>query len=498
MNRKATWRARAGLVIAIQGCISIALLILAVTWGGGTPIGVYPLCVVLTALMAWQGLSWVLLTGTLADPYGLFVVVLLAFNGGQAVLEVFGLNRNGLLDGNFSPEVLAGALVLTAASLSWLHTGAVIARILYPPTAPAVMLRHGCVATRRVGWLLLGVGIVPMAFSMAESLRVALSSGYGALYDRDFQTGFNGMGEVLAACVLPGVYFLVAGAGRDRVARVTAAVSIALYSTVRLLIGYRATAVLPLMAFAWLWGRHIGPIPRRKVLCGVFLMVLVFPLVRLTRVQSASDRVDLLNISVLVENVGNPLVDVIAEAGGTLGVAAYVIELVPNERPYDLGVGYLFALSTLVPNLFWDLHPAVANGSYTNWLIRRVNPWIEQRGGSYGFSIVAEAYANFGIVAGPLFLALMAFVFVRFVSWAENGDPARAAALALFLAYWLFVARAESAVVLRPLLWYAVAPYVLTRIVRRGARRAAPDRAAISGERVVIVPATAFSGVGLP
>ncbi len=495
MNGAASWRTRAALVVTIQGCASIAMLALTAAWRGGATLGVYPLCVLLSALMVWMVISWALLAGTLSDPYGMFLIVLVAFNGGQAALEVLGLNRNGLLDGTFSPEVLAGALVLTAGSLSWLHTGAVIARTIYPPAAPTAEVRDGCAATRRVGWFLLVVGVVPLAFSVSGSLRVALIDGYGALYERDFRTGFDGVGEVLAAFFLSGIYFLVAGAGRNTVARTAALASVGLYTAVRLLIGYRASAVLPLMAFAWLWGRNVAPISRGRVAIGAVLMILIFPLVRLTRLEHAADRMDLLNTEVLIESIGNPLIDVVSETGSTLGVAAYVMELVPSERSHDVGVGYLYALSTAAPNLFWELHPAIANGSYTSWLTRRVNPWLETRGGSYGFSTVAEAYANFGVFAGPLFLALTAFAFLRFVVWAERGDPARAAALALFLAHWLFISRAESGAVVRPLIWYAIAPYVLVTLVRRGgASQGTFGRAVLPAARGLTAPAAHPSG----
>ena len=46
------------------------------------------------------------------------------------------------------------------------------------------------------------------------------------------------------------------------------------------------------------------------------------------------------------------------------------------------------------------MHPSVAHGQPSDWLIETVNPYLAERGLGLGFSFIAEAYMNFGKVGG--------------------------------------------------------------------------------------------------
>src|SRR5438046_1233841 len=48
--------------------------------------------VILTGLFVWCVVSWRLSSGTIFNPYGLFLLSTLAFNAGQVPLEVLALN----------------------------------------------------------------------------------------------------------------------------------------------------------------------------------------------------------------------------------------------------------------------------------------------------------------------------------------------------------------------------------------------------------------------
>jgi hypothetical protein len=454
MPHRVRWLAGVQFVVAVASVGAVAAI------ENGLEVGVYPACVVLTALAIWHVWSWISATGTLVNPYGFFLVALLVFNTGQVVLEVAGLNAGGLLGGVFQPSIVVRAVALTAASLSCLHAGALVGRIL-SATAAVHCAPDRAVATRRIGWFLLAVSAVPVFASSIAAFDVALSSGYAALYQRSTATGVAATGEVLALFLVPGLCFLLAGASTTRSTKAVVVCVAGVYFASQLVLGYRSHAALPLIALTWLWDRQVCRIPRRVIVVASLIVCLLFPVVRLTRLLAGGDRIDSLRLEYLADQVGNPILNLLEETGSTLAVAAYSLELVPAERAYDKGWGYAYAASTVFPNLFWDLHPAVAQGRYTDWLVRRVNPWVAERGGSLGFSIVAEAYVNFGALGGPVFLGLVGFAFSYFAGRSEAGDVARMAACAAFLAFWLFVARGETGAMVRPLVWYSLVPYGL-------------------------------------
>src|SRR5258708_16243482 len=87
---------------------------------------VYPSCIALILTFVWVLWSWRALRGTIFEPYSLFMIAVGLFNGGQALLEVLGLNAAGILNGRFSSETLVQALYLVTISLAFLPGGALL------------------------------------------------------------------------------------------------------------------------------------------------------------------------------------------------------------------------------------------------------------------------------------------------------------------------------------------------------------------------------------
>ena len=107
--------------------------------------------------------------------------------------------------------------------------------------------------------------------------------------------------------------------------------------------------------------------------------------------------------------------------------------LVPESRPYDYGISYLYALTAIMPNIGWQVHPSVAHGLLSDWLIKTVDPVVARGGGGLGFSFIAEAYLNFGWFGGPVWLGVVGFILCWLFLKADGADPARHAFAAAFL-----------------------------------------------------------------
>jgi len=164
----------------------------------------------------------------------------------------------------------------------------------------------------------------------------------------------------------------------------------------------------------------------------------------------------------------NPAVSMLAEMGKSMSPLAHVMQLVPRERGYDMGVGYAYALLTVVPSLFWDRHPSAVRGTPALWLIEMVDPYAAGQGGGIGFSFMAEAYLNFGML-GVVFVALlMGYLVVRFCLWAERRESmARSVVVAAFLPHLLFFVRQDSTDMPRAFVWYGLAPYAAYLFLER-------------------------------
>jgi hypothetical protein len=237
---------------------------------------------------------------------------------------------------------------------------------------------------------------------------------------------------------------------------------------------------MPLIAFAWVWHRAIAPL-RVTVIFPVAaaLVFIVFPVIRESRNGAGQAK---LSPQVLLEtyaSIDNPGLAAISEMGASMGTVAHTLTLVPASKPYDLGAGYAYAFLTVLPNVFWDVHPTFAHGTASQWLVWTVDPQAAARGGGLGFSYIAEAYLNFGYFGVPLVALFVGWFVAAFAASGDQTDDAtRLAMVAAFFAFFLKFPRDETSSMWRPLVWYSVLPYLGVRVLgsRFAARHLAPTR----------------------
>ncbi len=472
-------RASAVLPLVVQAALVVLGIVLLFVSPDELP-DTYVLSAGLTLLLGWSLVSWRLAGLRLFDPYCVFLISAFLFNAGHALLEVIDANEAGLMNEIFSDAINRETLALSFVGLAALHFGALltvclgwrrIAPLQWPSSTRETWLR-------RIGWIQLMVAGPASAVWLWQALQIVAATGYASLYDRDLAAGVAATPFLLSGFLVPGALFLTVSDRRHRLDRRVSATVIVLVAALQFYLGYRSTAAMPLVAWMWLRHRAVRPF-RWPVLAGwaMLLVFVVFPLVRETRNMSQAER----STSSYLDNflgVDNPAISSVHEMGATMATTAHTLTLVPDSRPFDLGQGYAYALLTVFPNLFWDIHPTIVRGTANEWLVRSINPWLASRGGAYGYSCIAEAYLNFGKPGVPLMMCLYGVLFVALLVWAEeSGDPAKLAFVATVLAFVLRFPRDELAGVIRPVVWYALLPYlsiVLTPGVMTGALRSLP------------------------
>jgi oligosaccharide repeat unit polymerase len=314
---------------------------------------------------------------------------------------VMGLDSTGLLDRYFSAETTLASLYLVATSLAGMHLGALLA--LPKGRFPAVSRLDPDSATsealRRTGFVLLAVSIAPAAILTARAIGIVMQRGYFGLYEQTAGAGLAAGPQILAAFLVPALLCLIAGGEELRGYRAIAVAIAVIYSGVQLALGARFGGTAPLIALVWLWDRSVRPLSRKVMLAVALIAVFVlFPLVGVTRNTALTERGSIDLTEELTASDQNYFASAIVEFGGTIKTISYTIDLVPTTRPYDYGLQYIYSLLTVVPNVFGGVHPAVARGTPSSWLIWSVDPTTAAAGGGFGFSFIAEAFLNFGLV----------------------------------------------------------------------------------------------------
>lgn len=482
--------------VVLTHCFLMVVLLVAYFYCSGLELRaeriIYPGSVILVTLFVWELWSWKKLTGHVFDPYGLFLMAATVFNGGQAVLEVFHLNEEGILADRFSPQTIFNTLFLVTLGLASLHLGALISAMKRTTgvegTATAPKNVSPQESIRLVGWLLLLISLPSAIILFRDAISIVLAGGYSALFENGAATGLEAGPRVLASFLVPAALFLLVGGKGTRSSIVVSVIVLLGYSSIQLFLGYRYHATMPVVAYVWLWHRYIRRIAFPTLLsAGAVVFFVVFPVVGLIRNTSGAERLSVNYLMKAFTSLENPGIAAISEMGGSMGTVSHTLDLVPNARDYDMGASYYYASLTLFPNLFWGIHPSIAHGTASKWLIWLVNPYIASRGGGLGFSIIAEAYLNFGWLGAPVVLGLIGFLYGKFVLWADRSyDPAKLAMVACFFAFFTLIARGESALITRPLLWYALGPYALIQIVLIWRKRGSADPVTLSSVSKVI------------
>jgi oligosaccharide repeat unit polymerase len=342
---------------------------------------------------------------------------------------------------------------------------------------------------RRVGLVLLGVSVIPAALSVFTAVGTVDSGGYGALYGQATSTGFGATPQVLAGFLFPGALFLLAGSQGQRKWVFLSGAVIGAYLLVHLFLGDRATAVFPALSWLYLYTRVVRRISARAlVVAAVIAFVIVFPAVKQFRDLNATQRSELGLIGAFA-SVQNPALSTLSETGGSMGTIAATMLLVPSKRPFDNGAGYGYASLTAIPNIFWSLNPGEQD-DYQSWLIQKFDPTSASLNLGIGFSYLAEVYINFGWF-GPIACALIGFGISRLSQWPQKtGDVSRYALVATYLTALLFWPRAEASYVVRPLLWYALLPYLIILAFGSAARRKRSATRTKSRREIPPLPAT--------
>jgi oligosaccharide repeat unit polymerase len=428
------------------------------------------LSLAIVILFIWMIASWLYAEGTFFDPYGLFIMASFAFNGGQALLEVFGLNRNGILHGVFPDESIIKSLFMVIIGMASMHLGALAAGALFRfSSEDDVGLHRTEINLRVVGLGLLAISIIPAFIMFQHFIRIVMESGYFGIFAADKWIGAAATPQLLGTFLVPAALLLLAGSHGHRWGITISIATLSVYVPMMFFLGNRGDATMALLAFMWLWHRRVFEIPRWLIISsGLLLMGVILPLVGMTREISGTDRSSLMFMTSSLFDLDNPLITAVSEMGNSMNTIAYTLDLVPSTKPFEGMTTLYYAVLTVIPNLYWDLHPSIAYGTPSHWLVQTVDPYRAAQGGGMGFSFIAETYYNFGWLGVPVHLIVFGLLLGLFVKWGNRkGHPAKMACLACFLVFFLQYARGDLALIFRSMVWYSLLPYMAVIVLNR-------------------------------
>lgn len=225
--------------------------------------------------------------------------------------------------------------------------------------------------------------------------------------------------------------------------------------------GFRGHAIVHAVALATVWARKDARVARRLAIVGGIAIFLLAPAIRAARNRDHS-------FAEAVRKV-QPL-EFLTEAGGSMYPLVATHELINRDRePLWMGLSYRVGLDTIIPNVSLTFRPAWGRNDENNfaplWLTERVDPWLAEHGGSYGFSAVAEPYLNFGWPGVVAFFVGLGYLLRAAEAWFTR-DPFRAAMVAASFGFVLWTVRNDITTVFRAVA-FACGVVLAVRAARR-------------------------------
>lgn len=409
-------------------------------------------CVLLVSSM----FTWLKRGNRLVSPYMTFLVVLYLFSFGTSLLYAFSITPENDLLGylDINRRGIYESEWLTLLMLIFFHLGALF-YIDKKRDARHIKEINYFTSNKRLAKICRFLFVISIYFYVSEvinNLVLSISYGYATLFEREESTGLGHLTSFFSELFIPSVICLYIVYKDNKLIRYSITTLLLLNIGAFFVIGGRSRGVILLAILLILRDSLIKHFSKKEYIgLAIGGLILLSLFTYIATIRNEGDRS--FDIEAIEIN-DNTLVKAIAEMGGSQSCLIKTMEFVPGQEDFRYGKTYLFAFTTIIPNLgFWEIHPAKKEANMSDWL-------TEKLGLSYGtgYSMCAEAYINFGFLC-PFVFFLFGLLFARIFGSIEllikSKDYAKLAFLLIIYWFALKLPRNNFIGMVRPFFYYA-------------------------------------------
>lgn len=357
-------------------------------------------------------LSWKKITSSKFDSYILFTIALYVFSLGHGFLDLFNgvKERFSLIESwGVSMSNYINTEYITLTFVLFFHFGALyfIKLNKFPSKKNTFNKVSALYSLKIVGICLFFISFPFYIYDTIQDIKTSFLYGYMGLYDTDnIEYGAAGFYRILSDAFVPSLIcllFYAEGAKRHR---------FFLYSMTFLVIcvppmfiGSRTNAVIMsgILLLIYTFFNKVNIRLKHILILGLIGYFSVFALVFVRNSRLTSDATEITDvIEQIKEDDSNVVTSIVSEMGWSMYPIVETINIKKEKNEsFLLGSSFLWSFTAIMPNLFWDIHPANKYADMSDWITKKLNFSF-----GIGYSIIAEAYANFG---------LLGFVFMFFL-----------------------------------------------------------------------------------
>jgi len=337
----------------------------------------------------------------------LFLIFSSIFHLGQVFVIGFSLESNMSINilNRISIDVLKEASIYTLITHGFLSLGMqgtflfknknIIKRLEAEP------LNNDLALMRKIGKMLILIGIIPTLYIDFYRIIIFLSQGYVATYS----LSISGFVTTIARSFELGLLMLMIGNNRNLKKARNVLFFTLLYYSIVMLSGHRGRAILFIITMIYFYINTAQKVSAKTYfkfgVIGYILLIIINTIGDFRHYVRPTINDWILMIS---KNIGSPIIDAIGEFGSTMISLCLSIQYC---IPIQYGMNYLQSLLLVFPNVGGILNDVIKNVRYTDYIPEYARKSL---GGSY----IGEAYFSFN--SGGVIFAILIGIVVAMIS----------------------------------------------------------------------------------
>ena len=321
-----------------------------------------------------------------------FVLFALMFHYSHSLLRTLGLevddSQLGWLKYNdFTPEIIVKSILLSSIGISSLTLGICLGHKKMNLTSPIFKKTYDGQISYIAGIIILLFSLPAAIFFHLES-RVLVTDSYMNIYSNPeiIRSVYAKLSKFL---LFSAFFLLLANKYREKAIYLSLAV-FAFYAYIFLYLGSRHFVVFGLIGYIYLWHNCYKKINFIKLLLIFLLLITTIPLIGYLRLLESSDRLDIDQL-IIFFGEHNPLLSLLRESGVNILNLSWDIKNQVNDLH---GLTYLSSILQFIPQQFLPFEKTIAG----SWIMGSISLEAADDGQGTGYSFIAEAYENFGIL----------------------------------------------------------------------------------------------------
>lgn len=427
--------------------------------------------IISTISVIWCFSSWMFLTKERFSPYIIFLLACFLFWLGQTFL--FALNIRA---GNFelyymySNKELVSAEIFTCIGFLFLHLGALINyklnsihEISCIEEIEDELLEKSIKMVITPIFLISGIGFM---IELINKIDISLTTGYRSIYEETTVVG--GLSNIINSLdmfFIPSLFILfVVHKNKKHIRNIFIALVLLIFIG-NIIIGLRGYAFALIISFMWLYSNQIKKFKFKHV-----LMLLILGVLGLILIDVVADFRNMSNKTfqsffyLTSENIinGNPIFESIAEFGGSMFPMIETMNIINRMEDFGFGITYISSFLAVIPSIFVGGYSFAEQAALATWLKETLSM-------NYGpgYSLIAEAYYNFGWF-GTLFMSVLGYVVIKILypkSLTKDNQILRNTFVAICIFYLIIYSRSSVLLLIRYLFYSTIVLFTLIMIV---------------------------------